>query len=64
MMRSNPERKRSAWKRYAEWSLSLGRFSSATALAMELMSFRCVVYVGPGLVIIWTEGENTLQSTP
>jgi hypothetical protein len=43
-MRSKPDRKRSAWKRYAEWSSSFGRFRSAAALAMALTSRRCVVY--------------------
>ena len=40
MMRSNPERMRSEWKLYAEYSCSRGMFSSATTADNWLMNLK------------------------
>lgn len=42
--RSKPDANISLWKRWAESSLSLGRFNSSVALATALMNLRCDVY--------------------
>jgi len=40
MMRSKPERKRSEWKLYAEYSCSLGMFNSVTTADSWLINLK------------------------
>lgn len=44
MIRSSPDAKRSEWNRCADNSLSFGKLSSATHLAIALINLKCVVY--------------------